>query len=265
VPLKKNMMNSEELQLLPFSGFDGVSVPIAYRFLKPDGNKPVFVWFSGFKSEMTSTKAEAAAAWARQNSAGCLRFDYSGHGWSGGRFKDGTISAWLDEAAAVLAHVEPRSPLVFAGSSMGGWIALLLARRLATIVSTPLKGIVLIAPAWNMTRLIWEAAPEGVRALILDEGIYMRPSAYGEPYAITKGLIEDGERHIIGDGSLPARTPIRVMHGCRDPDVPWRHSIDLLGLAGCEDMRLTLVKDGEHRLSRPQDLAVLYSLLQEFL
>jgi pimeloyl-ACP methyl ester carboxylesterase len=259
------MMNSEGLQMLPFGDVDGLSIPIAYRFLKAEGTNPVFVWFSGFKSEMTSTKAEAVAAWAGQNGAGCLRFDYSGHGRSGGRFEDGTISAWLEEAATVLTHVQPRNALVFVGSSMGGWIALLLARRLAAAGSALPKGIVLIAPAWNMTRLIWDAAPEAVRASIMSEGVYLRPSAYGEAYAITKGLIEDGERHIIGDGSLPAWVPIRAVHGCCDPDVPWRHSIDLLGLAGCEDMRLILVKDGEHRLSRPQDLALLYSLLQEFL
>ncbi len=206
-------MNSEELQLLPVETAHTEPVSIAYRFQKPKDGKPTYLWFGGFKSDMDSTKAEALAAWARENGAGCLRFDYSGHGRSGGRFEDGTIGAWLAEAAAMYEHVLINGPAVFVGSSMGGWIALLLAQRLAGIGAAAPKGIVLIAPAWNMTRLIWESASEEARAAILSQGVYMRPSAYGEPYAITKALIGEGESHIIGDGSLPARHP--------DPRFAW--------------------------------------------
>ncbi len=126
-------MNGEDLQMLMPGAQGEPSVPIAYRFQKPKANKPIFVWFCGFKSEMESVKAEALSVWARDNGAGCLRFDYSGHGKSGGRFEDGTIGAWLSEANAVCAHTLEGAPVVFVGSSMGGWIALLLARMLGEV------------------------------------------------------------------------------------------------------------------------------------
>ncbi len=301
-------MNGEELQLLPVSAGREGPVSIAYRFRKPKENKPTFVWFCGLKSQMESVKASALAAWVRQNGAGCLRFDYSGHGKSGGRFEEGTISAWLVQAATLCRHVLSDGPAVFVGSSMGGWIALLLARRFFAEapphpsplpegrggrsrgplrgeesnsgVLSPrgerdrvrgdfapdLKGLVLIAPAWDLTRLFWERAPAETRESILRDGVYYRPSAYGdEPYAITKALIEDGERHLFGAGPLPLALPIRIVHGCQDPDIPWRHSLSLLDVIACPDMRLTLIKDGEHRLSRPADLALLFATLAEFL
>ncbi len=281
-------MNGEELQFFPAGAEGAAAVSIAYRFLKPQAGKPTFVWFCGFRSEMESEKASALARWARQSGAGCLRFDYSGHGKSGGRFEDGTVSTWLAEAAAVYRHALCAGPAVFAGSSMGGWIALLLARQLMAEVpqawrgnfssspSSPpgvmgelaphLEGLVLIAPAWNMTDLFWDRAPEEARQSILRDGVYYRPSAYSqEPYPITKALIEDGKRHRLGDGSLPLAMPVRILQGYLDPDVPWRHSLGLLGLIAGPGVRLTLVKDGEHRLSRPQDLALLFATLSEFL
>jgi alpha-beta hydrolase superfamily lysophospholipase len=259
-------MNGEDLQMLMVAADTGPAVPIAYRFDKPQAGKPAFVWFCGFRSEMGSVKASALAGWAKANGAGCLRFDYSGHGKSGGRFEDGTIGAWLAQAAAVCAHTLQGTPAVFVGSSMGGWIALLLARRWASRKAPHLKGITLIAPAWDMTRLIWERATPEIRETILREGVYLRPSAYdGGPSAITRALIEDGEHHLLGGGPLALSVPIRIVHGCLDPDIPWRHSLALLEAAGCPDMRLTLVKDGEHRLSRQQDLALLFSMLREFL
>lgn len=259
-------MNGEELQILPFGTQGEPPVSIAYRFQKPEGNQPIFVWFCGFKSEMESVKASALSHWARENGAGCLRFDYSGHGKSSGRFEEGTISAWLGQAAAVCAHTLEANPAVFVGSSMGGWIALLLARGFASQAAPGLKGIALIAPAWDMTRLFWERAPAEVRGTILRDGVYCRPSAYGDgPYAITKALIDDGERHVLGAGPVALSVPIRILHGLQDPDIPWGHSLALLNAIACPDMRLTLIKDGEHRLSRPQDLALLYATLREFL
>ncbi|MGO8778237.1 MAG: alpha/beta hydrolase [Rhodomicrobium sp.] len=299
-------MNGDELQLLQHSAPDGQRLSIAYRYCKPKENRPTFVWFCGFRSEMESLKANTVAGWAKANGAGCLRFDYSGHGKSGGRFEDGTISAWLGQAAAVYEHALSASPAVFVGSSMGGWIALLLALRLMEVPPHPgplpegrggrscdpatglddssgvlsplgqrdrvrgdlpsLKGMVLIAPAWDMTRLFWERAPAEAREAILRDGVYYRPSAYGDgPYAITKALIEDGERHFLGASPVPLTLPIRILHGCQDPDIPWRHSLSLLDAIGSPDMRLTLIKDAEHRLSRPQDLALLFAALAEFL
>ncbi len=259
-------MNGDELQLLPHSAPGEPAVSIAYRYRKPKENKPTFVWFCGFRSEMESLKANAVSQWAQENGAGCLRFDYSGHGNSGGRFEDGTIGAWLAQAAAVYEHALSGGPAVFVGSSMGAWIALLLARRLASNASRQLKGMILIAPAWDMTRLFWERAPAEARESIARAGVYYRPSACGDgDYAITKALIEDGERHLLGSGPVPLTVPIRILHGCQDPDVPWRHSLALLDVVACPDMRLTLIKDGEHRLSRPQDLALLFTALLEFL
>jgi alpha-beta hydrolase superfamily lysophospholipase len=260
-------MNSEKLQLVTVASIaGGTAIPIAYRFAEPQGNKPVFIWFCGFKSDMDSLKAAALAEWAIQNGAGCLRFDYSGHGRSGGRFEEGTITAWLGQALALHSRVLQAGEAVFVGSSMGGWIALLLARALIAAGGPAPKGIVLIAPAWDMTRLMWERAPQEARDAVLRDGVYYRPSAYSpEPYAISRALIEDGERHLFGDGPVPIDAPVRILHGCQDPDVPWRHSLDLLDAIACPDMRLTLIKDGEHRLSRPQDLDLLFAALGEFL
>jgi pimeloyl-ACP methyl ester carboxylesterase len=257
-------MNGAELQLLPHCAPGEQPVSIAYRYRKPKENKSTFVWFPGFKSEMESVKASALDGWACANGAGCLRFDYSGHGKSGGRFEDGTISAWLAQAAAVYEHALAGMPAVFVGSSMGGWIALLLARRLDQTAAP--EGIVLIAPAWDMTRLFRERATDEARGAIMRESVYYRPSAYGDgPYAITKALIEDGRRHLFGHGPIPLSQPVRILHGCQDPDIPWRHSLRLLDIIGSPDMRLTLIKDGEHRLSRPRDLALLFVALGEFL
>jgi pimeloyl-ACP methyl ester carboxylesterase len=272
-------MNGEELQLLMPGAHGEPTVSIACRFQKPEAGKPVFVWFCGFKSEMGSVKASALSEWTAANGAGCLRFDYSGHGKSGGQFEQGTISAWLGQAAAVCAHALRGTPAVFVGSSMGGWIALLLARQLGQVLSPlgekdrmrgdsacNLRGIVLIAPAWDMTRLFWDRAAPEAREAILRDGVYYRPSAYGgEASAITKALIDDGERHLSGDGPIALSAPVRILHGCQDPDIPWQRSLTLLGRIACPDTRLTLVKDGEHRLSRPQDLALLFSTLAEFL
>jgi alpha-beta hydrolase superfamily lysophospholipase len=260
-------MNSEESQLLQVRKPNRATISIAYRFRKPEQNRSTFVWFCGYMSEMSGLKAEELSHWASAAGAGCLRFDYSGHGRSGGRFEDGTISAWLDEAAAVHdAALDQGAPAVFVGSSMGGWIALLLARRLAAGGRAMPKGVILIAPAWDMTRLIWQRLPPEARAAIERDGVFYRPSAYGNgPYPITKEIIEDGEKHLLGAGPVPLDVPIRILHGYQDPDVPWQHSLDLMDVVAASDIRLTLIKDGEHRLSRSQDLALILTTLAEFL
>jgi hypothetical protein len=160
---------------------------------------------------------------------------------------------------------------------MGGWIALLLALRLrlsaqgeqesagSAAAGGSLKGIVLLAPAWDLTFSMWERASEEARAAIMDKGVYYQPSAYGPPYAITRALLEDGRKHLFGRGPIDLDVPIRILHGCQDPNVHWQHSFDLLNILDGSDVRLTLIKDGEHRLSRPQDLEALFSLLSEFL
>jgi pimeloyl-ACP methyl ester carboxylesterase len=181
------------------------------------------------------------------------RFDYSGHGQSAGRFEDGTISRWLEEALAVFdAHASGRQ-IVF-GSSMGGWIALLLAE--ARRKTGPIAGLVLIAPAVDMTRaLMWDRWGKKARETLLATGIYHEPTVYAdEPHPITRALIDDGDRHLFGDRLIEVGCPVHILQGMQDKDVPWRHAQSLVTRLAADDVVLTLVKDGDHRLSRQDDI-----------
>ena len=252
--------------------------------LREPGGEPGLVWLCGLKSEMTSTKATAVADWARSQGRACLRFDYSGHGQSDGRFEDGTISRWLEEAEAVFRSLT-QGPQILVGSSMGGYIALLLLRRLmgnrqsavggrqsgGTGETTPdprpptaerIKALVLIAPAWDMTDLMWRSLPSSARRDIEEKGVFLRPSRYGDgPYPITRALIEDGKRHLIGAAPLDPGRPVHVLHGLQDPDVPWEHTLDLAAHLSGDWTRVAAVPDGEHRLSRPEDIALLLDII----
>lgn len=225
---------------------------IAYR--RRAGSGPGVVWLGGFRSDMLATKAEALDAWARDAGRAYLRFDYSGHGESGGRFEDGTISIWLEDALAAIGAASD-GPQILVGSSMGGWLALLAARRFAA-EGRPPAGLVLIAPATDFTQaLMWpELGPEGQRA-IETTGVYLRPSEYSpEPVPITRALIEDGRRHLLLGGAIRTHAPVHILQGMRDPDVPWRHAMVLTEHLAEDPVVVTLIKDGDHRLSRPQDL-----------
>ncbi len=235
--------------------------------VKRDGESGL-VWLQGFKSEMVSLKATAIAQWAREHDVGLTRFDYSGHGRSEGRFEDGTISRWLDEALSVVRQVT-HGPQILIGSSMGAWLALLLLRALKrqnAAEAKRIRGLVLIAPAWDMTEtLMWERFSDEVRATLEADGVWLRPSRYDDgDYPITQKLIEDGRKHLIAEGEpLEPGCPVRIMHGMADPDVPWQHGMRLVEVLSGPDMRITLIKDGEHRLSRLSDLAVLTAILNE--
>jgi pimeloyl-ACP methyl ester carboxylesterase len=222
------------------------------------------VWLGGFKSEMTATKATALAAWAAEQKVDCLRFDYSGHGQSGGRFEDGTLSRWLEEARAAFTRLT-EGPQVLVGSSMGGHISLLLLRALmaeAPQEEKRIKGLVLIAPAWDMTELMWANLPASARRDIEEKGVYLRPSRYGDgPYPITRRLIEDGRRHLIGNAPFDPGRPVHILHGLQDPDVPWEHTLDLVAHLSGDWTRVAAVPDGEHRLSRPEDIALLLEIV----
>ncbi len=224
---------------------------IAYR--RVEGRGPTIVWLGGFKSDMKGTKAEALDAFARQSGRAYLRFDYSGHGESDGDFEAGTISRWAEEATAMVALAGPSPVLV--GSSMGGWISLLVARRMAA----PPAGMVLIAPAADFTEaLMWPAFPDEVKRQIETTGRWVRPSAYDEGgYPITRALIEDGRRNLVLDGLVETGCPVRILQGMQDPDVPWRHAMLLAEKMARDDVVLTLIKDGDHRLSRDEDLSRL--------
>jgi pimeloyl-ACP methyl ester carboxylesterase len=231
------------------------------------GAPPGLLWLGGFKSDMKGTKAEALDRWAREGGRGITLFDYSGHGESGGDFAEGTIGRWLEECLAVL-DAFCRGPQVVIGSSMGGWLALLLTRELARRREPPasVAGLVLIAPAVDFTEeLMWKRfSPEAKRA-IEQAGGWARPSPYSEePYLITRGLIEDGRRHLLLDGMIETGCPVRILQGVQDADVPWQHAVELTARFAQDDVVLTLVKDGDHRLSRPEDIERLIAAVAEF-
>jgi pimeloyl-ACP methyl ester carboxylesterase len=222
------------------------------------GKTPGIFWLGGFMSDMQGTKALALDEWAATNGHACTRFDYSGHGESSGRFEDGTISRWLEEAAAVFARTE--GPQIVVGSSMGGWLALLLTQvRRATGADGRVAGLVLIAPAVDMTEaLIWNEFSKATKKEIEKTGAYRQPSDYSdEPYLITRALIEDGRKHLFGERLIETGCPVHIIQGMRDTDVPPEHASRLLAHLASDDAALTLVKDGDHRLSRPEDLLQL--------
>jgi len=230
------------------------------------GDSPGLFWLGGFKSDMQGTKAQALDRWAQAHGRACLRFDYSGHGESGGDFKDGTIGRWLAESLAVYTTLA-KGPQVVIGSSMGGWLALLLARALREKKSgPPIAGMVLIAPAVDFTEeLMWKHFPDAVKREIEDKGLWLRQSEYGEgPYPITKNLIEDGRKHLMLGGLIEPGCPVHILQGVQDPDVPWRHAVELVSRFARDDVVLTLIKDGDHRLSRPEDIERLLAAVKEF-
>ncbi len=241
---------------------------IAVRARESKGNdrSPGLVWLGGFKSDMVGQKALALDAWAEEHGRACLRFDYSGHGESGGDFKDGTIGRWLDECVAVYTRF-CSGPQVLIGSSMGGWLALLLARRLAAMKDVaPLAGMVLIAPAVDFTEeLMWKSFSPAIKSEIESKGFWTRPSEYSpEGYPITKQLIEEGRNHLMMGGLIEPGCPVHILQSVKDEDVPWRHAVDLVSRFSRDDVVLTLIKDGDHRLSRPEDIERLLSAVGEF-
>lgn len=232
---------------------------LAFRKSSPRGSRPTFVWLSGFKSDMSGGKAQAVFAWAQETGHGALLFDYSGHGESGGRFEDGTISQWHEDALAAI-DAQTDGPLILVGSSMGGWMALLAALARPERV----KGLVLIAPAPDFTeKLMWPEFTPQQQAEILKEGFLLRPSDYGEPYPITRALIEDGRKWSILGAPIAFTGPVRILQGMEDPDVPWGHALRLTETLTSPDTILTLIKDGDHRLSRDEDIARLLNVCGE--
>lgn len=229
------------------------------------GRPPGLFWLGGFNSDMRGTKALALDAWASEHGRACVRFDYSGHGESGGQFADGTIGRWLEEAVAVFERF-CTGPQVVIGSSMGGWMALLLAREIARrgIKNASLAGLVLIAPAPDFTEaLMWKGIAPEVREEIMTKGVWHRPSQYGDPYPITRALIEEGRNHLLLGAAIEVGCPVRILQGAQDPDVPWQHAFALAERLPAEDVVLTMIQDGDHRLSRPQDIARIMAAVAE--
>jgi pimeloyl-ACP methyl ester carboxylesterase len=232
------------------------------------GRSPGLLWLGGFKSDMNGTKALALDSWAAAHGRACTRFDYSGHGESGGAFTDGTIGRWLEESLVVFTQV-CRGPQVLVGSSMGGWLALLLVRELqrgSVNAKASIAGLVLIAPAVDFTEeLMWKRFSPAIRREIEETGQWMRPSQYSEePYPITRQLIEEGRNHLLLGGLIETGCPVRILQGVQDPDVPWGHTVELVSRFARDDVVLTLVKDGDHRLSRPEDIERMLAAVAEF-
>jgi pimeloyl-ACP methyl ester carboxylesterase len=229
------------------------------------GGSPGLFWLGGFKSDMQGTKAIALDAWAAERNRASVRFDYSGHGESGGDFIDGTIGRWLDESVSVFEQF-CTGPQVVIGSSMGGWLALLLARELARRQAprASLAGLVLIAPAPDFTEeLMWKVFSAQARQEIETRGVWLRASEYGEPYPITRNLIEEGRKHLLLGSAIEVGCPVRILQGAQDPDVPWPHAFALVHRLPADDVVLTMIQDGDHRLSRPQDIARIIAAVAE--
>jgi pimeloyl-ACP methyl ester carboxylesterase len=221
------------------------------------GTAPGLFWLGGFASDMKGTKAEALDAFAARTGRAFTRFDYSGHGASGGTFAEGTISRWLEEVRAVFERTE--GPQVIVGSSMGGWLALLLTEAHRAAVGADqsrIAGLVLIAPAVDMTKvLMFDTMTRKEKKQLREEGAVRSPSDYDpEGYLITRALIEDGETHLFGDRLIETGCPVHILQGIEDTDVPWQHATHLVSRLASDDVVLTLVKDGDHRLSRPEDI-----------
>ncbi len=228
---------------------------LAYEAI--EGRGPGVIFLPGFKSDMTGSKATALRDWCLTRGQAFTRFDYSGHGQSSGRFEDGTIGRWSADAIAILDRVTA-GPQILVGSSMGGWMALLAARarpeRVAALVG--------IAAAPDFTEdLMWASYPEAAREALRRDGVYYEPSQYGEPYAITMRLIEEGRDHLVLRAPLVLPFPVRLIQGMKDPDVPWRTALRLAERIEGDDVEVTLVKSGDHRLSEPADIARLEAVL----
>jgi pimeloyl-ACP methyl ester carboxylesterase len=219
-------------------------------YLRREGKRPQVLWLGGFKSDMGGIKAERLDAWAAKKGQAYLRFDYYGHGSSSGAFRKGTISRWRDDGLVVLDRLCD-GPQILVGSSMGAWIALLVAR----LRPERIAGLLLIAPAPDFTeKLIWARLSPDARREIMEKGEWQRPSAYEDgPYPITRGLIEDGRRNLVLKAPIALDCPVRILQGMRDPDVPWQHAMELLACLSGNPV-ITLVKNGDHRLSTREDL-----------
>ena len=239
---------------------------IAYRLLPGGDEKPLIVWLGGYRSDMRGTKAAELAAYAQANGLACLRLDYSGHGESGGTFSQGTISRWLEEALAVIGAT-PHKTLLLVGSSMGGWIALRALQELRKAGEKTVTGLLLIAPAPDFTEaLIEPSLGEAEWASLREKGYFEERSEYSpEPNIFTARLMDDGRANRVLEGIIQTGCPVHILQGMRDPDVPWSHAMRLVEHLPADDVVISLVKDGDHRLSRPEDLELMRRALDSLL
>lgn len=222
------------------------------------GAEPGIVWLGGYKSDMLGTKAQTLSDWADREGRAFLRHDYSGHGESGGAFADGTISKWLAQSLAVLRHFT-QGKQILVGSSMGAWIALRMVQELRKAGEERIAGLVLLAPAPDFTaELVEPSLTEAQKHDLAERGFFEEPSDYSaEPYIYTHALIQDGRNNLTMTGPIDTHCPVHILQGLADADVPASHALKLVGLLPADDVTLSLIPEGDHRLSRPQDLDML--------
>lgn len=262
------MPNAQPQFLTVGEGEAARQIAILVRPAQAGNDAPALVWLSGYRSDMSGTKAVELDGLAAELGVACIRLDYSGHGLSGGSFGDGTISRWLEEALAVIRHIAP-DRVILVGSSMGGWIALRLAQELARqgdpkLASPKLAGMVLIAPAPDFTsELIEPNLKAKERKSLAERGYFEERSQYSpEPNIYTRALIEDGRENRVLDGIIETGCPVHILQGMKDADVPHAHAMKLVEHLPADDVVLTFVRDGDHRLSRPGDIALLLSAVK---
>lgn len=249
------------------TGTDARQIAIIHRAATTGAEKPALVWLGGYRSDMTGTKAVVLDALAQKLGSAAIRFDYSGHGASGGEFRDGTISRWLEESIAVIDAKSSKS-VVLVGSSMGGWIALRLVEELKKRATGPkVAGLVLIAPAPDFTsELIEPELTDKERQSLAERGYFEEHSEYSpEPNIYTRALMEDGEKNRVLSGMIETGCPVHILQGMADPDVPYKHALKLMEFLPADDVVMTLIRDGDHRLSRPQDLEKMQAAVTSLL
>ena len=231
---------------------------IAYHHIP--GKKPGVLFCGGFHSDMTGIKATTLETHSRKNGQQYTRFDYQGHGVSSGHFKDGTIGQWRDDMLAIFEEVT-EGPQIVVGSSMGGWMALLLTLQRPDRIA----GLVLIAPAPDFTTdLMWKSLPEEARHKIEQDGMWLRPSIYDDgPYPITRDLIEESHKHLVLNDPVPFDGPVRILLGLQDEAIPLEHILRTAKAITSENIEITLIKNGDHRLSTPTDLDKLCAAIDE--
>ena len=228
------------------------------------GQGTPIVWIGGFRSDMMSTKALALDEYAARHNLPMIRFDYAAHGESGGEFETFGISDWLEDTLAVLDTLGDAKP-VLVGSSMGGWLTLLAVRERAKHKKPDPKALVLIAPAVDFTEeLMWAEFTDDMKSQIMRDGIYHQPSPYGDPYPITKYLIEDGRKHLMFGSIIDPHAPVIILQGMQDDAVPYAHATKLLEHMPQADCSISFVKDGDHRLSRLDDIELLLKTVEKF-
>ncbi|ANL38744.1 UNVERIFIED_ORG: pimeloyl-ACP methyl ester carboxylesterase [Rhizobium esperanzae] len=261
--MSDQMPNAQPQFLTVGEGEAAREIAMLVRPAQAGNNAPALVWLSGYRSDMSGTKALELDGLAGELGTACIRLDYSGHGLSGGSFRDGTISRWLEEALAVIRHVAP-DRIILVGSSMGAWIALRLAQELARLdgpklAGPKLEGMVLIAPAPDFTSELIEPNLKGKeRKSLAERGYFEERSQYSpEPTVYTLALIEDGRKNRVLDGIIETGCPVHILQGMKDPDVPHAHAMKLVEHLPADDVVLTFIRDGDHRLSRPGDIALI--------